>query len=708
MIEWKRIVSDRKRIALMFCIPLVCLVLFFYQKTIDAMMADPQEYRALVEEWRDSSPEKIVAMLSEQFELSENEMRLRAQAEYLLDYPGYLDRVQDQAYKMQHSSIFGADPSSYTYRNIIKTAKDFSDCSSSGIRLGYDRSIQDWLAFSWADWGFLAAVLLLVMSFLDERKKGLSAIVRSCPAGRGDLQISRMLILLFYCAGMTLLLYYLPLALSLAMVGGWEDLSRPVQSLAEFQKCTAQLTIKEFLAHFFIVKTACGFLLGVLIWFALSFLEQVQLCWMATAAGLAVEYLLNTNIPAQSILAPLRYVNVFSYVFTSRLYTEYVNINFLSYPVGKSTLLIGLLITVAVMLSMVIAILLPKRYPFGNRDRLGKWLHLWNRAGDALRRRLGMIGFEWYKLLFLTAGGLLLILGFLFSRGLPLNSGAYNRLEDSVYRQYITQVQGPVTLDTFDYIAQAKAALETSEMDTPEFEAALSRLEQTVNGLPEGAWLVDETMFLNIYGSKSWYAQRNTALVALLILCACLSPLFSAEQNSDLRKVLRSTPYGRERLFWTKYGVAFGVTVLVWLMVFVQEWRTASKILGETVLDAPCTSIGMLNEFPGTVRTYLTVLCISKGIFLLIPMNLCVLIGVRSSGFEKALLISIISILIPATAYRFGVHALQFVTPLRFLADKNLILAGINNVSLFAVWIGLSLAALFTAKRNWCSVIQRS
>lgn len=705
MIEWKRIVSDRKRIALMFCIPLVCLVLFFYQKTIDAMMADPQEYRALVEEWRDSSPEKIVAMLSEQFELSENEMRLRAQAEYLLDYPGYLDRVQDQAYKMQHSSIFGADPSSYTYRNIIKTARDFENCSGTGIRLGNDRAIQDWLSFSWADWEFLAAVLLLAMSFLDERKKCLSAIVRSSPAGRGKLQFSRLLILLFYCAGMTLLLYYLPLGLSLAMEGGWEDLSRPVQSLSEFQKCTAQLTIKEFLAHFFIVKTACGFLLGVLIWFALSFLEQVQLCWMATAAGLAVEYLLNTNIPAQSILAPLRYVNVFSYVFTSRLYTEYVNINFLSYPVGKSTLLIGLLITVAVMLSMVIAILLPKRYPFGNRDRLGKWLHLWNRAGDALRRRLGMIGFEWYKLLFLTAGGLLLILGFLLSRGLPLNSGAYNRLEDSVYRQYITQVQGPVTLDTFDYIAQAKAALETSEMDTPEFEAALSRLEQTVNGLPEGAWLVDETMFLNIYGSKSWYAQRNTALVALLILCACLSPLFSAEQNSDLRKVLHSTPRGRESLFWTKYGVALGVAALVLLMVFVQEWCTASNMLGEAVLNAPCTSIEMLMKFPGTVRSFLAVLCISKDIALLIPMNLCVFIGVQSRGFEKALLISIISILIPATACRFGVHALQYVTPLYFLADGNLMLAGIANLSLFAVWVGLSLVALFTAKRNWCRVV---
>ena len=484
VIEWKRVASDRKRIALMFCIPLICLILFFYQKTIDAMMADPQEYRALVEKWRGSTPEEIVAVLSEQFELSENEVRLRIQVEYLSDYPGYLDRVQEQAYKMQHSSIFGGDPNSFTYRNILKTAKDFENCSGAGIRFGYDRPLQDWLAFSWADWGFLAAIILLVMSVWEEKKKGLAAIVRTCPAGRGNLQVSRLLILMFYCAGITFLLYYFPLVLSLIMEGGWADLARPVQSLVEFQKCTAQLTIVEFLVQFFFLKTACGFLLGVLIWFALSFLEQVQLCWITTVAGLAVEYLLFTFIPAQSILSPLRYVNVFSYVFTTRFYTEYVNINLFSYPVRKSTLLLGLLFVCAVTLSVVITILLPKRYPFGNRDRLGKWLHLWNRSGDALRYKLGMIGFEWYKLLFLTAGGLLLILGLLFSRDLPLNSGAYNRLEDSTYRQYVAQAQGPVTQNTYDYIDQAKAALENSEMDTSEFKTALSRLEQTVDANP--------------------------------------------------------------------------------------------------------------------------------------------------------------------------------------------------------------------------------
>lgn len=664
------------------------------------MWADPQEYRALVEKWRDHDPEEILAALSEQFEMSENEMRLKAQVEYLKDYPNYLERVQEQAYKMQHSSIFGADPNSFTYRNIIKTAKDFADLSSDGVRLGDDLAMQNWLVFSWADWGFLVAILLLVMSFLEERKKGLAAIVRSCPAGHGKLQGTRLLILLLYSAGMTFLLYYLPLMVSLVAEGGWSDLSRPVQSLAAFQKCTAQLTIGEFLVQFFFLKTACGFFLGVLIWFALSFLEQVQLCWMVTSAALAVEYFLHTTIPAQSILSPLRYVNVFSYVFTSKIYTEYVNLNFFTYPIGKSTMLLGLLLIGTIVLITVIVVLMPKRYPFGNRDLLGKWVNLWNRVKDPVLRKLGMVGFEWYKQLFITAGGLILILGLLISSDLPLNSGAYNRIEDSLYRQYMAQVQGPVTQSTHDYIAQAKASLEGVEINRAEFEAALNRLEQTVADIPEGAWLVDDTMFLNIYGSESWYTQRNTALIALLILCASLSSLFAPEQNADLRRMLHSTPRGRERLFWAKYGVAVGITVLVWLMVFVQEWRTASEMLGEAILSAPCSSIGMLKGCSGTVGGFMTALCISKGVVLVIPMNLCVFIAVRSELFEKAFLFSGVLLLIPAAAFRFGVHMLQFLTPMFFAADGNL-LSATNNFFPFASWMLISVLAIFAAKHRW-------
>lgn len=702
MSEWKRIFSDRRRCAILLVIPLLCIGLLFYQKWCDAFLSDPAEYRELVDKWRNTAPEEMVASLSE-FGVSENEYRLLLRAQYLADYPDYLARVQEQAYKMQASTIFGGDPNSFVYRNILKTARDFAHCSAEGIRLGNDRAIQGWLESDWADWGFLAVIILLVMSFLEERKKGLNAVIRSCSGGRGKLQLNRLGILLIFSAVMTFLLYYLPLGLSFAWEGGWEDLSRPVQSLPEFQKCTAQLTIGEFLVQFFFLKTACGFLLGVLIWFALSFVEQVQLCWMVTAAGLTVEYFLYTLIPAQSILSPLRYLNVFSYVFTSQLYTEYVNINFLSYPVGKTALLLGLLTLAGILLSVVLVMLLPKRYPFGNRNRLGKWVDLWNRAGDTLRRPLGLLGFEWYKLLFLTAGGLILLLGAILSRNLGLNSGAYNRMEDHVFQQYVAQVQGPVTQETYEFIAEAWEALESAQMDTGDFEPALIRLEEAIKALPEGAWLVDDTMFLNIYGSRAWYSQRNTALIALVILCACLACLFSPEQDGDLRKVLRSAPGGRERLFRAKYATALGVIVLVWLLVFVQEYRTAAKMIGETVLNAPCCSIDMVKRFPGTVKSFLTLLCVSKGIALLIPMHLCIFLGQRHSSFEKAFAISFVTMIIPGVAYRFGLHSLGVMTPLGFLADGNVLLT-VNTALLIVVWIALSSLTLYAAKRNWCSI----
>lgn len=705
MNEWKRIFSDRKRRLAMLCIPLLCLCLFFYQKcdgNFLSLFTEAQEYRELLADYADCTPDEIVEAFSDQWIITENEQRLLAQAEHLRSYGAYLDRVQEQAVKMQMSSVFNSNRDSFVYRNIIKTAEDFANCSAEGTSLGNDRAVQDWLGFDLADWAFLAEILLLVMAFLQERQKGLSAIIRSCPAGRAKLQLSRILILLLYSAGMTLLLYYLPLLLSVCLDGGWADLSRPIQSLTEFRKCTAQLSISGFLVQFFFVKTACGFLLGLLIWFLLSFLEQVQLCWLMTAAALAVEYLLYTLVPAQSVFSPLRYVNVFSYVFTGELYTDYVNINFFEFPVGRRTVLLGLLAALAVIISAATLWTLTRRHPFGNRDWLGKWLRLWNRAADAARRHLGLYGFEWYKLLFLSIGGIFMILGILLTRDMQCSSGAYNTLEDMVYRQYVTQIQGPVTQDTYDYISDAWQALEAAELDTAEFAAALERLEQTVADTEDGMWIVDETAFLNIYGSNAWWLQRKNGLLAMIFLVACLSPLFACEQRGDVKKVLRSTPGGRGRLFRTKYAVALSITVLVWLLVFGQEWRKATEALGALLLSAPCGSIGMLKGFPMTVGTFLLLFYVSKGLALLIPMHLCVFIGERCAGFEKAFLISGVTLLIPAAVYSFGIDAVQIATPLSFLSDGNLLLSGGSGVILFAAWMGLSIFALFAARRNWC------
>lgn len=704
MNEAKRIFSNRRLIVIL-CIPLICLILFFYQKcdgNFANLLPEAREYQNLLVKFRDSAPAEIAEALNSQYSRTDNELRLMAQAEHLRDYGRYLDQVQEQSEKMQLSSLFNDNRQSFVYRNILKTAEDFADCSAEGVSLGNDRAVQDWLAFSWADWAFLAAILLLVMSFLEERKRGLSAIIRSCPAGRGKLQGSRLLILLLYSAGMTLLLYYLPLILSLCLDGGWSGLLRPIQSLAEFRKCTARMTISAFLVQFFFVKTACGLLLGVLVWFVLSFLARPQMGWLATAAGLAVEYLLYILIPAQSIFSPLREINVFSYVFTGGLYTQYTNINFCGFPVGRRTLLLGLLAAAAAVLSAATVLILTRRFPFGNRDLLGRWVIRWNRAGDAIRKRLGLYGFEVYKLVFLGTGGLFLLLGILMTQNLSCGTRAYFGKNDGLYLQYLSEIQGPVTQSTYDYLADAHAALENSEMDTQEYEEILNRLEAAIANLEDGAWLVYESSFMNCYGAKSSETQRENALLAYILLTACLSPLYACEQSGDIRKVLRSTSGGREKLFRAKYAVALTVTAFVWLRVFGEEWRLSANYIGETILAAPCSSIELVKNYPMTVGGFLILLYLSKAVGLLIPMHLCIFIGERSRGFEKAFLFSVLALVIPAAAYYFGADALAFVTPSSVLADKSPFLFGLSAIPLFAVWMLLSLLALIAADRDWC------
>ncbi len=702
MNEWLRILSDRRRRAAMLCIPVVCLVLFFYQKSdgdFSKLISDAQEYRALLKVHRGSSPEEIEASMDTYREHTKNEKRLLAQAEHLQSYETYLSQVREQADNMQATSIFGGNPHSFVYRNLLQTAADFEKCTAANTHFGNYRAVQDWLMFAWADWLFLAAVVLLVLAFLEERQKGLTAIIRACAAGREKLQISRLRVLLCYSAAMTVLLYVIPLLLSLCMDGGWTDLLYPVQSMTEFRKCTARLCILEFLGQFFLVKILCGFLVGLLIWFLLSFLGQLQLCLPLTVAGLAGEYLLYSAVPAQSVFSPLRCVNVFSWVFPIKLYTQYVNINFFGCPVRSRVLLLGLLAILSLVLSCLMTFLLARRYPFGNRDHLGKWVHRWNRGADCFRRQLDLYGFEWYKFLFLTMGGLFMVLGPLMIGEIYCDSGTYLRAEDGLYRQYLTQVQGPVSQDTWDYISRSWQQLESVELVDTEYGQALAKLEETVAALPEGAWLVDEVSFLNIYGPEAWRLQRKNALAAMLYLVACLSPLFACEESGDIRNMLRSAPGGRKRLFQVKCALACSITLVVWLTVYFREWQAVRAMLGEVFLKAPCSSLEMLWDWPMTIGAFLRLLYLSKLLGLFVVTNLCIFFGERCRRYEQVFLFSGAILLLPAAAYSFGADALQSFTPMAFLADGNMLFA---DPWMFIPWLVVSFAALAAARRHWC------
>lgn len=106
--------------------------------------------------------------------------KLLAQALYLNDYGKYLDSIQANKNNMLFFSIFN-DSNSFSERNIIKTAEEFEKLEGVSLTLGANEAITAFMRFSTTDYLLLFVLIVLCLSFLEERKKGLWSVVHAIP-----------------------------------------------------------------------------------------------------------------------------------------------------------------------------------------------------------------------------------------------------------------------------------------------------------------------------------------------------------------------------------------------------------------------------------------------------------------------------------------------------------------------------------------------
>lgn len=73
------------------------------------------------------------------------------------------------------SNLFGRS-GSFSRRNLAKTAEEFDALRSDGgvdVEFGGNRGVERWLSFELGDYFHLIAIVLIILAFLEERKKGL-------------------------------------------------------------------------------------------------------------------------------------------------------------------------------------------------------------------------------------------------------------------------------------------------------------------------------------------------------------------------------------------------------------------------------------------------------------------------------------------------------------------------------------------------------
>ncbi len=670
MSELIRILSNKRRLALLFALPLVTVALFLFERMggeikdgAKYLADETAEYRQNVTRFAEMSLEEAEADQSEYYRFDgRDQITLRSTKLHVAGYADYLDTVQEQAERMSNSSVFGKNKNTFTYRNIQKTAKDFEKLSGVTPEFGGNRAVEKWIDFKPADAAYLFAVLLLVLAFFEDRRNGLLPLIRSCPAGRKSLVFSRLAVLLVWSAAFTVLIYAGTLAVSLLLYGGTDTLSHAVQSIESFKKCTLRVTIGEWIGLYFLAKLLCGFLLGLIFWFVLSFLSQPQLAWIVIIAILGAEYAAWAFIPPQMALSVFRYVNVFSYVFPSEALGKYNNMNFFGLPVGVLDLLLVLFILLSAALTAGIILVSVKRRPVGNRDILGRLVSVWNRIADAVRSRFPITVMEGYKQLVLSGAALFIAAAVFMAPRLSWLGYSQDASTDFLYLQYLSEAAGPINEETYAYIEKAKENAGEYE-GMGDFEAAVTKLEAEAEKRAEAArtggfepWLIDQSRIDETFGKDSVSVHRWNAIVASLLVILCAAPLFASEKRFGTEKLLRTAPRGRGRVFRSKYAVMILEVLAVFVIVYTRQMIREVRFVGPEFLRASVLNTDLFSgsRLNISIGTFIVAVFALRLISLIAVGLITAFISSRSKSWEKAAVTAAAVIIVPGMLLYFG------------------------------------------------------
>ena len=614
---------------------------------------------------------------------------LLAQNDYLTGYGGWLDNIQKNKDNLLTFSIFN-DPNSFSGRNIIKTADEFEKLQGVELALGADGAVDTFMTFPLTDFFLLAVLLLVALSFLEERKAGLWSVVHAAPRGRLRLAVRRAAILLGTSVVGVLLLYGTNLVLAFSLYGGIGDLDRAVQSVEALGKLPMLTTVGGFLVRFFLLRVAAAFLVSLLLWLMLTAINNVKYTIIVAAGALAAEYSLYTFLPVQSVFNILKYFNLFTYISLSDLYTNYLNIDIFSYPLGIRSISQLALIPLCPLLTVVCVYVHCHKKPVAGRDLLGRVAYKLNSVTDKFLRRLHLFGMELHKTLWIQKGIVITALlvyvafGLSYTASIPITSSA-----EQAAQYYTAEFAGEITDDTFTRIKKGQAELDATEtayekaqtdfenglIEYPELdkysrEAASARIKSDGlanvrsraedlrdKGAAEGftPWLIDETPFVSIYGNRAQGNQQQAALVAILALTLLLAGSMAYERQSGMTYLLKSTVRGRGALVLRKLLLAAVMTTLVWAVVYGMEVYTLLSSFEISAWSAPARNLSMLTAFSPncSITGWLVLLYVFRWMMLLCGAVIVLFVSSCLKRIEAAYISASAVMLLPSLLYAY-------------------------------------------------------
>lgn len=513
-------------------------------------------------------------------------------------YSDYLKKVDASAENLKSISFF-ANENSFNYRNIIKTQQEFSALDASNVVSDKSKGVLMATKFGVSDILLLLLTLFFsVKLILSEREKGYFPLIRAAAKGKKELGAAKLFALIISELFTALLLYGSGIVTA-EILYGMGDLSRTVQSVYGLFSCGDAISTGAFLIEFILVKLlfCTAFSAAVFMFSSLPLGSAAIFAIIFTFAG--AETVLYYAIPATSIFAPLRQINLTAAADAAELVGKYLNVNFFGFPV-KGAIVTAAATMIFAVICIVVGVVLFSGEVFEKRRSA--------KRGFLSGKNISLAANELYKS-FIGGKAIFILIAAAVVAGVlqkPVKP-YYGTTADYMYYSYILKMQGKYIDEKAEYIeGELEAAyLDFSERGEIKVEA-LERLKEHAEYLKEkgGYFLMDKGYQMLTGGDSVRTYDRLAAAVKVFVLILIASYSYTSECRSGAITLLRSSPKGRLQTFLHKLLAMVICSILILAIFDGIRIFNVLNTWGTDYFTAPARSMEHLSGISMPIVTF--------------------------------------------------------------------------------------------------------
>lgn len=570
---------------------------------------------------------------------------------YILEYDSWLNGISEKAELMQKVSVFN-EPDSFEFRNIIRTAQDFRRMEGRQLQITNNDIIHFWFQDGYSQLTGFIMVVITVIILMEERQNKMRATIGATIRGRFNLALCRVGALIVSAVLCSLLFNIIRIGLSCLYFGDLPDLSALIQSIELYKYISFPMNIMNFIGLNLLAQILGNVFWGYLLWFVLCLPFEVRV-----------------NVLIVGIMAAIEYFFC-SFLSIHKIFTRYLNLNILGYPINERSftffllpiLVIGLIILVLFQQSM------------SNYERSQRYIEEKKEIKLSWKSKK-LLRMEGYKLGVINYGFLLSILFavYYFSKiELPIMALDNSELlEIQYYKVYDGAVSGEIEnvleeerqrcQQEYDLlIQQVSEGQLLSEHEIQSKKDRLIAIEKITQKnqllIKQGSTntrLIGPYAYENAYGVRGLVYRMKMFLVATFFMILLIVPVMGYEKQRGIDKFLQTIQNGRAEIFKIKVITVCISCIMVWLFITVKEWYDIQKIWGGLkglTSDAFSLTGWKQGIQSGQIWVYVAVMYLNRLLGMLCGGMLIFALSLVSHTYVKSVILSVSILLLPTIA----------------------------------------------------------